>query len=143
MNNNEKKIVVSDSNANVYNNHATQRYISAQQPTSIHSLVKEKIREKKMAIADKDGIDFHSFNTTDYNTQNNDNSNQSTYSRYGTMQQFISVNTFVHVSKKEVVQPKEEIERQKAKERIGRIIKGILPVMLHIIFLRGHSCCDC
>jgi hypothetical protein len=142
MNNNEKKVVISDSNAGAYNNYATQRHMSSQQPTSMHSLVKEKIREKKLEIADKYGIDFHSFNSTDYNTQNNDNSNQSTYSRYATMQQFITVNTFIHVSKKEeVVLQKEEIARQKAKERINRIIKGIFLAIFHILFGSPCTCC--
>jgi outer membrane cobalamin receptor len=129
MNNNEKKIVVLNSD------NIPQQYIPIQQLASLRSLVKEKIREN--------------FNSTEDNTQNNDNSNQSTYSRHGNTRQF----TFVHVSsvhvssvnisKKEVVQPKEEIERQKAKERIGQIIKGIFIAILHIILFRGHSCCDC
>jgi len=128
MNNNERKVVVWNSD------NTPQQYIPIQQLASLRSLVKEKVREN--------------FNSTDYNTQNNDNSNRSTYSRHGNTRQFISVNTFVHVSsvhvsKKEVVQPKEEMERQKAKERIGQILKGILLVILHIIFFRGHSCCDC
>ena len=129
MNNNEKKIVVLNSD------NIPQQYIPIQQLASLRSLVKEKIREN--------------FNSTEDNTQNNDNSNQSTYSRHGNTRQF----TFVHVSsvhvssvnisKKEVVQPKEEIERQKAKERIGQIIKGVLLVMLNIILFRGRSCCNC
>ena len=135
MDNNEKKIVVSNSNASAYNNHATQRYISLQQPTSIHFLVKEKNREKKISIADKYGIDFRSFNSTDYNTQNNDNSNESTYSRYATMRQFIAVNTFVHVSKKG------EVARKKARERINRIIKEILLAIFHIFFGSPCNCC--
>jgi hypothetical protein len=119
-----------------------QQYIPIQQLASLRSLVKEKIREN--------------FNSADYNTQNNDNSNQSTYSRHGNTQQFTFVHfssvhvSSVNISKKEVVQPKEEITqlkeevaRQKAKERINRILKEVLLVMLHIILFRGRSCCDC
>ena len=126
MNNNEKKVVVWNSD------NTPQQYIPIQKLASLRSLVKEKIREN--------------FNSTDYNTQNNDNSNQSSHSRHGNTQQLI----FVHVSKKEVVQPKEgitqlkeEMERQKAKERIYRILKEVLLFMLHIILFRGRSCCDC
>jgi hypothetical protein len=124
MNNNEKKIVVWNSD------NTPQQYIPIQQLASLRSLVKEKIREN--------------FNSTDYNTQNNDNSNQSTYSRHGNTRQFTFVHvSSVHFSKKEVVQPKEEMERQKAKERIDRILKEVLLVILHVILFRGHSCCDC
>jgi hypothetical protein len=124
MNNNEKKVVVWNSD------NTPQQYIPIQQLASLRSIVKEKIREN--------------FNSTDYNTQNNDNSNQSSYSRHGNTRQFTFVHvSSVHVSKKEVVQPKEEMERQKTKERINRILKGVLLIILHIILLRGHSCCDC
>jgi hypothetical protein len=136
MNNNEKKVVVWNSD------NTPQQYIPIQQLASLRSLVKEKIREN--------------FNSTDYNTQNNDNSNQSSYSRHGNTRQFIFIHvssvhfSSVHFSKKEGVQPKEEItqlkeemERQKAKERIGQILKGVLLVILHIILFRGRSCCDC
>jgi hypothetical protein len=131
MNNNEKKVVVWNSD------NTPQQYIPIQQLESLRSLVKEKIREN--------------FNSTDYNTQNNDNSNQSSYSRHGNTRQFIFVHvSSVNVSKKEVVQPKEgitqlkeEMERQKAKERISQILKGVLLVMLNIILFRGHSCCNC
>jgi hypothetical protein len=128
MNNNEKKVVVWNSD------NTPQQYIPIQQLASLRSLVKEKIREN--------------FNSTDYNTQNNDNSNQSSYSRHGNTQQFTFIHvssvhvSSVNVSKKEAAQPKEEMERQKAKERIKQILKGVLLVMLHIILLRGHAC-DC
>jgi hypothetical protein len=129
MNNNEKKVVVWNSD------NIPQQYM--QQLASLRSLVKEKIGEN--------------LSSTDYNTQNNDNSNQSSHSRHGSTQQFTFVHvSSVHVSKNEVVQPKEgitqlkeEMERQKAKERINRILKEVLLVILHIFLFRGHSCCDC
>jgi len=124
MNNNEKKIVVWNSD------NTPQQYIPIQQLASLRSLVKEKIREN--------------FNSTDYNTQNNDNSDQSSYSRHGNTRQFTFIHvSSVHISKKDLVQPKEEMERQKAKERISQILKGVLLVMLNIILFRGRSCCNC